>query len=53
MEGARGRFDSLMNSLQSSYDIVSSNRKELAGGLTRSEEQQEEQSQPQQQEEQK
>ena len=38
MEGARGRFDSLMNSLQSSYDIVSSNRKELAGGLTRPEE---------------
>ena len=38
MEGARGRFDSLMNSLQSSYDTVSSNRKELAGGLTRPEE---------------
>lgn len=39
MEGAKGRFDSFMNSMQSSYDIVSSNRNELAGGLVRSEEQ--------------
>lgn len=37
MEGAKGRFDSLMNSLQSSYDIVSSNRKELSGGLVQAE----------------
>ena len=29
MEGAKGRFDSFMSSMQSSYDIVSSNRNEL------------------------
>ena len=33
MEGARGRFDAFMSSMQSSYDIVSSNRKELSGGI--------------------
>ena len=33
MEGARGRFDAFMSSMQSSYDIVSSNRNELAGGI--------------------
>ena len=33
MEGAKGRFDSFMNSMQSSYDIVSSNRNELAGSV--------------------
>ena len=45
MEGAKGRFDAFMTSMQSSYDIVSSNRNELAGGINRSEE-------PEQQEEQ-
>lgn len=39
MEGARGRFDAFMTSMQSSYEIVSSNRNELAGGISRSEEQ--------------
>lgn len=39
MEGAKGRFDSFMSSMQSSYDIVSSNRNELAGGIVRSEDQ--------------
>ncbi|HIQ74137.1 MAG TPA: vacuolar family H+-ATPase subunit H [Candidatus Cottocaccamicrobium excrementipullorum] len=33
MEEAKGRFDSFLSSMQSSYDIVSSNRKELAGGV--------------------
>ena len=33
MEGAKGRFDAFMSSMQSSYDIVSSNRNELAGGV--------------------
>lgn len=33
MEGARGRFDAFLTSMQSSYDIVSSNRNELAGGM--------------------
>ena len=33
MEGAQGRFDGFMNSMQSSYDIVSSNRNELAGSV--------------------
>ena len=31
MEGAQGRFDAFMSSMRSSYDIVSSNRKELSG----------------------
>ena len=31
MEGAKGRFDAFLSSMQSSYDIVSSNRNELAG----------------------
>lgn len=44
MEGAKGRFDAFMNSMQSSYDIVSSNRNELSGGIVRQEE-------PEQQEE--
>ena len=39
MEGAQGRFDGFMNSMQSSYDIVSSNRNELSGGIVRQEEQ--------------
>ena len=34
MEGAQGRFDAFMTSMQSSYDIVSSNRKELTGAVT-------------------
>ncbi len=38
MGEARSRFDSFMNSMQSSYEIVSSNRKELQGGLVRSDE---------------
>ena len=33
MESAQGRFDSYMNSMQSSYDIVSSNRNELSGSV--------------------
>ena len=33
MEGAKGRFDAFMSSMQSSYDIVTSNRNELAGGI--------------------
>ncbi len=33
MEGAKGRFDAFMSSMQSSYDIVSSNRNELSGGI--------------------
>ena len=33
MEGAQGRFDAFMSSMRSSYDIVSSNRKELSGGI--------------------
>lgn len=33
MEGAQGRFDAFMNSMKSSYDIVTSNRNELAGGV--------------------
>lgn len=33
MEGAQGRFDAFMNSMQSSYDIVSSNRNELSGSI--------------------
>ena len=54
MDEAKSRFDSFANSLQSSYDIVSSNRKELAGGLTpRQEDSQEGQSQPQDENEQK
>lgn len=39
MEGAKGRFDAFMASMQSSYDIVSSNRNELSGGIVRQEEQ--------------
>ncbi len=33
MEGAQGRFDAYMSSMQSSYEIVSSNRNELAGSV--------------------
>ena len=33
MEGAQGRFDAFMNSMKSSYDIVSSNRQELSGSI--------------------
>ncbi len=33
MEGARGRFDAFITSMQSSYDIVVNNRNELAGGM--------------------
>ena len=34
MEGAQSRFDAFISSMQSSYDIVSSNRGELAGSVT-------------------
>ena len=37
MEEARGRFDSFYSSMQSSYDIVTSNRQELAGGIVKEE----------------
>lgn len=33
MEGAQGRFDAFMSTMQSSYDIVNSNRNELAGSV--------------------
>ena len=46
MEGAKGRFDSFMSSMQSSYDIVSSNRNELAGGLVQPQEGQEQGQEP-------
>lgn len=39
MEGAQSRFDAFISSMQSSYDIVSSNRNELSGGIVRQEEQ--------------
>ena len=38
MEGAQSRFDAFISSMQSSYDIVSSNRGELAGSVTNVEE---------------
>lgn len=34
MEGAQHRFDSFLSSMQSSYDIVSSNRNELSAGVS-------------------
>ena len=34
METAKGRFDSFMSSMQSSYDIVSANRNELSGSIS-------------------
>ena len=37
MEESRGRMDAFISSLQSSYDIVSSNRQELAGGIVKEE----------------
>ena len=37
METAKGRFDSFMSSMQSSYDIVTNNRKELSPGLVQQE----------------
>ncbi len=46
MEGARGRFDAFMSSMQSSYDIVSSNRNELAGGIVAPTEESTEEAQP-------
>lgn len=33
MEGAQGRFDAFLSSMKSSYDIVSSNRRELSAGV--------------------
>ena len=38
MEGAQGRVDAFISSMQSSYDIVTSNRKELAGSVSSMEE---------------
>ena len=38
MEGAQSRFDAFISSMQSSYDIVSSNRGALAGSVTTVEE---------------
>lgn len=38
MEGAQSRFDAFLSSMQTSYDIVSANRNELAAGVTNSEE---------------
>ena len=38
MEGAQSRFDAFLSSMQSSYDIVSSNRGGLAGSVTSVEE---------------
>lgn len=43
MEGAQGRFDAFLSSMQSSYDIVTSNRNELAPGISGVSEQPEEQ----------
>ena len=34
MEGAHGRFDAFLSSMQSSYDIMQNNRNELAPGVT-------------------
>ena len=42
MEGAQSRFDAFISSMQSSYDIVSSNRGELTGSVTTVEETSEE-----------
>ncbi len=41
LDGAKSRFESFSNSLESSYQIVSANRRELAGEETGEEEQQE------------
>lgn len=38
MEGAQGRFDAFISSMQSSYDIVTANRNELAGSVSMGEE---------------
>lgn len=45
MGEAKGRFDAFMNSMQSSYDIVSANRKELAGGIVQPQQENEPQEQ--------
>lgn len=37
MEGAQGRFDSFLSSMQSSYEIVSANRSELSGAVMEAE----------------
>ena len=37
MEGAQSRFDAFISSMQSSYDIVTNNRKELSPGLVKQE----------------
>lgn len=37
MEGAQGRFDAFMASMQSSYDIVTTNRNELSGSIVQPE----------------
>ncbi|MGL5435410.1 MAG: vacuolar family H+-ATPase subunit H [Lachnospiraceae bacterium] len=38
MEGAQNRFDAFMSSMQSSHDIVTSNRNELSSGVSITEE---------------
>ena len=38
MEGAQGRFQEYLTSMQSTYDIVTANRGELAGGMAATEE---------------
>lgn len=38
MEGAQGRFEAYLSSMQSTYDIVTSNRNELAGSVSTGEE---------------
>lgn len=43
MEGAKGRFDSYLSSMQHSYEIVSSNRRELNGGQQAEQQPQQEQ----------
>lgn len=38
MEGAQGRFQEYLTSMQSTYDIVTANRGELAGGMAATQE---------------
>ena len=38
MESAQSRFDSFLQSMQSNYDVISSNRNELAGSIVSGEE---------------
>lgn len=47
MEEARSRFDSFMNSMESSYNIIVSNREELSSSVTSSQEPEENQEESQ------